>query len=142
MRIYYRGPDALVTQDRFVWRSTPARAFVIRQLRTVVLVRRPADNRRPVALAAAFVIACLAAGSFVAAGPVVAGTLAFLAVIAAAAAVATRTPHSWEVRAVYQGAEVTVYASADVRVFNQVTRALRRAVEDDRPVRSDLAVAA
>lgn len=41
-------------------------------------------------------------------------------------------PRRWELRATYQGHEVILYASCDTRVFNQVARALRRAVEDTR----------
>jgi hypothetical protein len=33
----------------------------------------------------------------------------------------------------YLGAEVVLYASTDARVFNQVARALRRAMEDRDP---------
>ena len=42
-------------------------------------------------------------------------------------------PQRWELRATYGGARVLLYASSDVRVFNQVARALRRTVEDARP---------
>jgi hypothetical protein len=39
----------------------------------------------------------------------------------------------WALTAAYRGDEqVTLYTSADVRVFNQVSRALRRAMEDTR----------
>jgi hypothetical protein len=37
-------------------------------------------------------------------------------------------------RATYRGTEVTLYASTDERVFNQVSRALRRAIEDSRTI--------
>jgi hypothetical protein len=37
---------------------------------------------------------------------------------------------------------VLLYASSDVRVFNQVVRALRRAVEDARPPVADRDLAA
>jgi hypothetical protein len=43
-----------------------------------------------------------------------------------------REPARWELRALYRGQPVTLYASRDARVFNQVTRALRRAIEADR----------
>jgi hypothetical protein len=48
----------------------------------------------------------------------------------------------WELRATYRGTRVLLYASSDVRVFNQVTRALRRAVEDARPPSDDYDLAA
>jgi hypothetical protein len=50
--------------------------------------------------------------------------------------------YEWQVRASYLGSHVTVYTSVDQRVFNQVTRALRRAVEDARPTRADHGLAA
>ena len=37
-------------------------------------------------------------------------------------------------RAEYQGTSVVLYASADVRVFNQVKRALQRAMENRPPM--------
>jgi hypothetical protein len=38
----------------------------------------------------------------------------------------------WQVQATYRGSRVTIYASSDERVFNQVTRALSRAIADGR----------
>jgi hypothetical protein len=38
-------------------------------------------------------------------------------------------PRRWELVTVEHGAEVLIFASRDERVFNQVVRALRRAVE-------------
>lgn len=38
-------------------------------------------------------------------------------------------PRRWELMALRHGAEVLIFASRDERVFNQVVRALRRAVE-------------
>jgi hypothetical protein len=39
----------------------------------------------------------------------------------------------WALWADYQGRAVTLYNSADERVFNQVARALRRALEESEP---------
>jgi hypothetical protein len=44
-----------------------------------------------------------------------------------------RRPQRWELRATYQGQDVELYSSLDERVFNQIARALRRAIEDARP---------
>jgi len=38
-RTYYRGPDAVVTDKLFVWRTTPTKGFVVRDLRNVQLIR-------------------------------------------------------------------------------------------------------
>jgi hypothetical protein len=40
-----------------------------------------------------------------------------------------RNVRQWELRATYRGRDVTLYASLEIRTFNQVTRALRRSVE-------------
>lgn len=146
MRIYYRGPDALVTSERFVWQTMSSRMFVVQALGNVVLVRCqvPARRTNP-ALPVAVVLIPLAAASWLLAGPVVGAAIGFLAVLAGAAAVAVRprrTVREWQVRATYFGAPVTVYASTDQRVFNQVTRALRRARENGRPIVEEPGLAA
>ena len=48
----------------------------------------------------------------------------------------------WQVHARYRGGETVIYASPDARVFNQVTRALRRSLEDDRQEPSTYGLAA
>jgi hypothetical protein len=40
-----------------------------------------------------------------------------------------RAGTAWEIRARYRAREVTVFTSGDPRIFNQVTRALRRTIE-------------
>ena len=67
MRTYYRGPDALVTDEHFVWRTATPRIFAVRELRNVGLVRDDVVDRRPdVAMVAAAGMAahrdCLDAG--------------------------------------------------------------------------------
>lgn len=39
MRVYYHGPDAVITESHFLRRSTPPRWFTIADLRDVRLVR-------------------------------------------------------------------------------------------------------
>jgi uncharacterized protein DUF6232 len=146
MRTYYRGPDALVNQERFVWRTTSPRIFVVRDLHRAELVRcNVPDRRLNPALLVALTLTALATASWVLVSPVVGAAVGFLAVLTAAAAMVTqprRTVYEWQVRATYHGAVVTIYASADQRVFNQVARALRRAIEDGRPTRADHGLAA
>jgi hypothetical protein len=138
MRTYYRGPDALVTQERFVWQTASPRVFAVPALENVVLARCDVPAARSgTALPVALILIPLAGASWLLAGPVVGAALAFLAVLAGVAALAVRprrTVREWQVRATYFGTHVTVYASTDQRVFNQVTRALRRAREDTRPI--------
>ena len=72
MRTYYRGPDALVTQERFVWRTSSPRIFVVRELQNAVLVRCNVPDRRPnPALLVALTMAALAAASWMLVGPAV-----------------------------------------------------------------------
>lgn len=146
MRTYYRGPDALVDQERFVWRTPSPRIFVVRDLQNVVRVRCNVPDRRPnPVLLVALLMTALATASWLLVSPLVGAALGFLAVLAAAAAMVgqpRRTVYEWQVRATYRGAHVTVYASVDERVFNQVRRALQRAVEDARPTRADHGLAA
>jgi hypothetical protein len=142
MRIYYRGADAVVTSRDFLGGTAPARHYAIRDLRNVHITRSDAERLRPTVphLVTGLLIIALAAWPLWRASRVSALVLAALvgsAVLlpaAAAVAVAWRLrPQRWELRATYRGADVALYASADERVFNQVSRALRRAIEDARP---------
>jgi hypothetical protein len=147
MRVYYRGPDALVTDERFVWRTAAPRIFAVRELRRVVLVRENVpDPRSGAALVAAIGMGAAAAAGWVVAGRTVGTGLGALAMITLVVAVTTRqlrTVRMWQIRATYRGAVTVIYQSPDARVFNQVTRALRRSIEDARPTPTtrDLAIA-
>jgi hypothetical protein len=144
-RTYYSGPDALVTDRLIVWRTTPAKGFAVRELRNVGRVRGETNGLRPytVHVAAGALILIVATWTMV--ETPAAYVLGFLAVAVpggfAAATVRSR-PRRWELRANYRGQDVVLYASSDERVFNQVTRALRRAVEDARPPAGDFKLAA
>ena len=146
MRTYYRGPDAHVTDERFIWRADTPRVFVVRDLRDVVVVRRTRSDRGPdVAMVVAAVSATLAVLGWLVVGVVVGVVVGFFAVTLAAGAAATRRhrpSHYWQLRSTYRGVEVVVFESADERVFNQVKRALRRALEVDRPARTVLRLTA
>ena len=129
-RTYYRGPDAVVTSELFVWRTAPARVFAIRDLRNVGIVRCDADGGHPHTTHAAGGSVVLAVAWPVLNTPVLVAVI--LAVVLPGAAVAywRLRPRLWELHATYRGTGVILYASADARVFNQVSRALRRAMED------------
>jgi hypothetical protein len=145
-RTYYRGPDAVVTDRLFVWRTTPTRGYVVRDLHNVGLVRREISGvgKSLVPVGGGALVVLVTAWATLAA-PVAAVTslVAAIALLIVSTAGRRMRPRRWEMRATYRGREVVVYASSDVRVFNQVTRALRRSVEDCRPVanRNDLAAA-
>jgi hypothetical protein len=134
-RTYYRGPDAVVTDRLFVWRTTPTKGFVVRDLHNVGLVRGEVDPLRPYTapvVVGALVLVAAAWNMLDAPAAYATGVLA-IAAVAVFATAGRRRPRRWELRATYRGYEVMLYASSDVRVFNQVVRALRRAVEDGRP---------
>jgi hypothetical protein len=147
MRTYYRGPDALVTDEHLIWRVAAGRtrSFVIRDLHHVGLARADADRRPDVAVVAAAALVAFAGTAWLTTGPVIGMAAGFVALIAAAVAVSTRqhrAVQTWQVHAAYRGVDTVVYESADVRVFNQVTRALRRSIEDDRAEPSTYGLAA
>lgn len=139
-RTYYRGPDAVVTDKLFVWRTTPTKGFVVRDLRNVQLVRGTNGSLGPYAAYIAGGAAILVAAVWTMLGSLATYALGFLAVAVpagfAVAGMRTRT-RRWELRATYRGTHVVLYASSDARVFNQVVRGLRRALEDARPQSDD-----
>jgi hypothetical protein len=136
MRTYYRGPDAVVTSDVFVWRTTPAQVFAIRDLSGVGIARGDAGRYGPST-------AHVAGGSLVlvaATWPMwntpglrVLGVLVLALPGVVAAACWRLRPRCWELHAEYRGVPTLIYLSLDPRVFNQVSRALRRSMEDNRP---------
>lgn len=139
MRTYYRGPDALVTEEHFIWRTGTSRIFPVRELHNVGLVRDDAvDRRGDVALVATAGMIGFTVTTWMLAGRVIGLALGFVSLIAATVAVTTRQRRTvWQVRATYRGIDVVVYSSSDARVFNQVTRALRRALEVNRPTHEE-----
>lgn len=136
MRTYYRGPDAVVTSELFVWRSTPAKVFAIRELRGVGITRTASDRNHPPttqAAAGSLAVAVAIWPTVDTSALVAMGVLAVAVPVVAIAAHRRLRSRRWELHATYRGVGVIVYASTSDRVFNQVTRALRRAMEDLRP---------
>ncbi|GLY05898.1 MULTISPECIES: DUF6232 family protein [Actinoplanes] len=129
-RTYYRGPDATVVDDQFIWRtSSTSITFLVPDLRHVGLVQAP-PRVRPFApaLVVLTVFAAIAGWTLIPDPTMyVAG---FLAVTAPVVVAVWREPRHWELHAQYRNTAVVLYSSADARVFNQVSRALRRAMED------------
>ncbi|AGL14003.1 DUF6232 family protein [Actinoplanes sp. N902-109] len=145
MRTYYRSREALVTDEYFVWRTT-GQIFPVAALHDVRLVRGEPSRVGLVALAATTAgLVTLAGTSWALVDPSVGYTLA--AAVTIVAALAARRPsratsRERRVEALYLGTRVTLYASADERVFNQVTRALRRSIESSGPDRDGYGLAA
>jgi hypothetical protein len=131
VRTYYRGPDAAVTDDLFIWQSGPTRAFVVAELRGVSMERR--ERSRLGRVVAAVLLAVAGAGWVQLELP--ARWYVGIGALVVALVVAGWPPHTrvWALTAAYRGDDqVTLYSSADPRVFHQVSRALRRAMEDAR----------
>lgn len=131
-RTYYLGSDAEVTEALFTWHTSSASvSFAVAELRHVGLVQTPARTRPYAPHLAAGVLLSTAAGWTLLANPTL-YVIALLAVTGPILAYFWREPRRWELHAQYHGTAVVLYSSADVRVFNQVGRALRRAMEDGR----------
>lgn len=131
-RTYYDGPDATVTDDQFIWRTSSARlAFNVHHLRNVGLVQAPARVRPFAPALAAGIVVAAAAGWTMLADPTL-YVVGFLVLAIPGVAASWREPRHWELHAQYRDRAVVLYSSADSRVFNQVSRALRRAMEDTR----------
>ncbi len=133
-RTYYLGPDAVVTDELFVWQAAAPARFVVRDLRKVGLVRAGSDVQKFVP--ALFVGALVLAGTSLALlDPPTSYAVSLLAVVGPGllSTVWLTRKRRWELHASYRGAQVVIYSSTDARVFNQVSRALRRAMENARP---------
>jgi Family of unknown function (DUF6232) len=136
MRTYYRGPHAFVTADRFVWRLDTPKIFALSELRDIRrVVHVPQGRRTDAVLVAAAGSMAFAAASWVVVGPVIGAVAVGLSIIAAMVAASTRRfrdTRSYRVVATVQGARTVIFEARDLQVFNQVTRALSRAVDDGR----------
>lgn len=138
-RSYYSGSDAVVTSEKFAWRTAPARVFAIHELKDVGIVRGDIDGLRPTSahVAGGSVILVAATWPIWDTPQLIALSALIIAVPSVVAAACWRMrPRVWELRATYRGLDVVLYSSADARVFNQVRRALLRAMEDCRPIPS------
>lgn len=133
MRTYYRGRDAVVTSEIFLRRASSARSFAIHEMYDVRMARIAGNGRIRLLIAAAASVAGLAVASWAwSTGSY--PTLFLLALITPGTIAGTllwqRRPDRWELRALCRGRQVIVFSSADATTFNQVSRALRRAIED------------
>ena len=134
-RTYYRGPDAVVTSEFLVWRTSPPKTFVIRDLEHVGIARCAAGSGRPHATHAVAAPVLAVAVWPIAHSPVqiAVGVVAIALPAVAAVGYWRLRSRLWELHGTYRDAEVILYASTDSRIFNQVARALRRAMEDAGP---------
>jgi hypothetical protein len=129
MRTFYRGPDAVITDTHFVWQTPSVKIFAIEDLADIRLERTVAAGRSGMEFAVGLGLLTLTAVAGWKFGPAAAAPLTVALAAWVLIALRRRSAHAWEIRARYRAEEVTVYTSRDPRVFNQVTRALRRTVE-------------
>jgi hypothetical protein len=134
--VYYRGPRIVVTSEYI---ETAGGRYLIRDLKCISRLYVGAYPARTTALVFGLLELAVAA-------PLVAvyGSVLLLCVgLATAAGLAGallvdlwRNPRWMALRAVSDGREVLLFASRDARVFEQVRRAVNRAVAADEPLRS------
>jgi hypothetical protein len=129
MRTYYRGPDAVITDTHFVWQTPAVKIFAIDDLDDVRLERTVAGGRSAVELGLGAILLTAAVSAGLTFGPIAAVIPVLALITVALAALRRRSAQAWEIRARYRTQDVTIYTSADPRIFNQVTRALRRTIE-------------
>jgi hypothetical protein len=133
MRLYYRGSDAIVTSEHFVHRTPAATTtYRVRDLRNIgVTEAEPQSSNLPQLIIGALVLAGVG-WAVVRGTPLYAIALLSLATFAVAAgSLFRRTKQKHLVLfGVYRGQPVSLYSSPDARVFNQVKRAVQRAVEE------------
>lgn len=129
MRTYYRGPDAVITDTHFVWQTPAVQIFAIDDLDDVRLERSINAGPSGVEFVAGIGLLALTVLGGLEFGPKAAAPLAVALVALSVFALRRRGRQAWEIRARYRAQEVVVYTSPDPRVFNQVTRALRRTME-------------
>ena len=135
MRIHYSGPDIVVTSELFV-RCEPWETFSIRDLRNVGVTRDESDRSNAATFAGAGAVVAAGALMYSVAGPWLALALLGLVALTGVCLVVQRQhrPQHMVLRAEYRGSIVVLFESADGRVFNQVKRALLRAMEYRAPM--------
>ncbi|MFD0518784.1 DUF6232 family protein [Paractinoplanes durhamensis] len=133
MRVFYRGQDAVITEQQFMWLTGTLRSFDIAPMRRVWVVKRDARVTGPRAeVVASAVMAATGIGVSAMFVDVPLVRLSLAGVAVALVAIATfrrRTVPCWEIRTLYRGRETTIYTTRDETTFNQVKRGLNRALE-------------
>jgi Family of unknown function (DUF6232) len=132
MVTYYRGPQALVTDEVFeVW-CPYFQTFKVRELYDVHVVRGNAD---PVVVgilhvAAGAVVVTLAVWPFLHSPTAWMTALAMMVAPSVVGGACWRlSPPAYELRATYRGYQVQLFRSWDMQTFGQVRRALVRSLE-------------
>ena len=131
-RTFYRGPRAIVTGEQFIAHGEPTRVFRLTDLANVTIVR--AVEQRHLAVRITQIGLIVLAGVLVAILDTLAGIVAAVALLVGIAVVIQLAGRhiSWELHARYRDAQVTLFSCSNVAEFNQVSRALRRSLEERR----------
>jgi hypothetical protein len=134
MRIYYQGPDAVVTSELFIRRGPSPDTFAICDLRNVYIAPDQHEGAGALVVSTAATLAAVAvAYGFGGPWSALAATAAATVGLGFGVVRWRHRPRRHELRAVYRGSVVALYASSDARVFNQISRALLRALENMPP---------
>ncbi|RSM64447.1 hypothetical protein DMB66_19930 [Actinoplanes sp. ATCC 53533] len=135
MRVYYRGPRALITADAITVAQSASRSYALSELADVYIIRQQAargpGGARSMgvsALVGSLVIVPVAGRASVALAAVIFVGL----LVCAFVCLRVGPPAHHELVATYRGRRVLVFASDDQREFNQVCRGLQRAREQQR----------
>ena len=135
MRVFYRGPRALITADVITARSSASRSYVLADLSDLYLVTQqsaggPGGSRT---MGVSALVGGILVVPVMGRASVVLTTVA-VAVLLLCAFVCLRTgsPAHRELVATYRGSRVVVFASDDEREFGQVCRGIQRAMEQRR----------
>jgi hypothetical protein len=130
--VYYRGPGIVVTSQYI---ENADGRYLVRDLRPIYRVQVFAHPTRTVALICGAIELALAAPLAAAYGSVILLCAGFIATFGVAAALLVdgrRNPRWMALRAVCGGRKITLFSSRNQREFEQVRRALIRAVEANR----------
>ncbi len=132
MPVFYRGPRALITHEVIEVPHQQWRRFAIRELAAVHMVQYGPDvnvtRRRAFGLIAlgSIFVTVPAVGQ---ASPILAVILMIGSLTYAGACLRSVSGVSWALVAAYRGRTVVLFESTSQREFDQVSRALMRALE-------------
>jgi hypothetical protein len=132
MTVFYRGPRALITHKVIEVPYVARRSFLIRELSSVHIVHTAPTGRlsqhrllSAAALASMFLTVPVAGQ----ASGVLAGLIVVASMICAGACLRIKEVVRYDLVAIQRGRLVVVFSSSDLREFEQVCRAVRRALE-------------
>lgn len=135
MRVFYRGPRAVITADAITVRSSVSRSYLLADLSDFYLVAQQGVSGQGGSRTMG--VSALVGG--LVAVPVIGPTSVMLTAVVMSALVLFAfvclrigPPAHHELVASYRGRRVVIFASDDEREFGQVCRGVQRAVERHR----------